>query len=81
MFGLFKTKDYQHPGLGVLSRERGCWRGRCALAGGTALPLIIGGSRQEPDHAAFVHAAKLSEDLRQAESRLKQALFDHHQPC
>lgn len=80
MFGLFKTKDFQHPELGVFSWERGCWRGQCLLAGGAPVPLIIGGSRQGPDQAAFAHVARLGEDLGQVESRLKQALFDHHQP-
>lgn len=80
MFGLFKTKDYQHPELGVFNWERGCWRGHFAPAGGAAVPLIIGGSRQGPDHAAFVHAIRLGEDIRQIESQLKQALFDHHLP-
>ncbi|MFY8116790.1 MAG: DUF6985 domain-containing protein [Roseateles sp.] len=80
MFGLFETKDLQHPEFGVFSWERGCWRGRCALACGVPVPLIIAGSRKGPDHAAFAHAARLGEDLQQVESQLKQALFDHYQP-
>jgi hypothetical protein len=80
MFGLFKTKDFQHPEFGVFSWDRGCWRGQCSLADGAPVPLIISGSRKGPDHAAFAHAARLGDDLQQVESKLKQALFEHHLP-
>ncbi|WP_393940490.1 DUF6985 domain-containing protein [Piscinibacter sakaiensis] len=80
MFGLFKTEDFQHPTLGVFRWVRACWRGEMALPNGTVVPLIVGGTRKGPDHAALRYAENVGSDLRSVESQLMQELFEHYEP-
>lgn len=80
MFGLFKTEDFQHPTLGVFRWVRACWRGEMALPDGTVVPLIVGGTRKGPDHAAFRHAENFGRDLKSVEAQLMRELFEHYEP-
>ena len=80
MFGLFKTGDFQHPTLGVFRWVGSCWRGEISLAGGTAVPLIIAGTRKGPDHAALRHAENFGRDFKTIEARLMHELFAHYEP-
>jgi hypothetical protein len=80
MFGLFGAKDFQHPILGTFKRVRGLWRGEVSPLGGKLVPLIVGGTRKEPDHAALKHAENLDRDLQGIEPQLKQAFFEHYEP-
>lgn len=80
MFGLFETEDFKHPTLGVFRWVRGCWRGEMALPNGSVVPLIIGGTRKGPDHAALRHAENFGPDLKSVEAQLMHELFEHYEP-
>lgn len=80
MFSFFKIPDVNHPQLGVLKWQRGCWRGEIAFGEYARVPLVLGGSRKGPDEDAIAHALALPQAYGAIRSRLENALFEHCEP-
>jgi len=80
MFKLFNTPDFDHPTLGVLRWSRGCWRGQINLLGHDQLPLVLGGTRREPDVEALSQATGVPAALARVRANLASALFEHYEP-
>ncbi len=80
MFGLFKSPCYRDPQLGELVRKRGHWRGSLVLAGGESVPLLLAGSRTEPDEQAVAVARALPTQIASWRATIGEALFEHYGP-
>ena len=80
MFGLFKSLPFQDPQLGDLLRSRGRWRGTLTLDSGTRIPLVLSGSRSEPDAQAVALARQVTTQFPSWRSAIETALFEHYAP-
>jgi hypothetical protein len=80
MFGFLKSAPYADPQLGELRRARGAWRGQAKLDSAEPVPLVLSGSRKEPDSEALRIARTLARDMPTWRPPIAQALLDHYQP-
>jgi hypothetical protein len=79
MFGLFKSPSFEDATLGPLQYKRGCWHGTIKLAEQT-LPLLIAGSKAQPDAQALAVAQALPAQYAGYKPVIAQALFEHYEP-
>ena len=80
MFGLCKSPQFRHPQLGELARARGYWRGSLTLAGRASVPLVLSGTRWEPDAHAVAGAREVATPYGPWRPIIEQALFEHYGP-
>lgn len=80
MFGLFKSPRFTDPALGVLTRERGAWRGSVHVPGGGDVPVVLPGGREAPDAAALAAAARVPADYAAWKPLIAEALLEHARP-
>ena len=80
MFGLFESPLFRDPDLGEFKRSRGHWRGRLAVAREERVPLVLYGSRKEPDPQAVAMARDLSSAIKTWRPCIESALFEHYEP-
>lgn len=79
MFGLFQSASIQDAVLGELRHRRGYWRGTIHLAAQT-VPLLIAGSKAQPDAGALALARALPAQYAGCKPVIAQALFEHYEP-
>lgn len=79
MFGLFRSRPFSDPVLGVLERSRGRWRGRLVLAG-KPLPLALAGASDAPDADALAVAKLLPDVWSTNRESVARALIEHLEP-
>lgn len=80
MFGLFSSPSFSDPALGELKRSRGMWRGQISSLGQAAVPLIISGSRSEPDSVALDSTKALPDQYAAWQVTIEKELFEHFAP-
>ena len=76
---IFGASEFKDPALGMLRRKGGKWRGKIAIDG-NELPLVLDGSRNEPDVRALETARTLPTRLTAWQPSIERALFEHHEP-
>ncbi len=79
MLGFFKSPPFRDPQLGEFERARGHWRGKLAL-GGSEVPLVVVGSRSEPNAPALQLARTVAASFSAWRPAIAEALFEHYQP-
>lgn len=80
MFNFFKSPTFLDPVLGELVRSRGHWRGTLELTRESIMPLILAGSRAQPEPRAVAIARTLRDELAAWRPSIEVALFEHYQP-
>jgi hypothetical protein len=80
MFGLFKSPPFSDPQLGELTRSRGHWRGSLTLAGGESVPLVLSGTKTEPDAQAIAVAKEVPAQFASWRATIEKELFEHYEP-
>lgn len=80
MFGLFASKPFTDPHLGMLVRRGGLWRGTIALAADLAVPLALSGPRGAPEREALLAAQNVPRLLELRRKETEGALFEHYSP-
>ena len=80
MFGLFKSPSFRDPRLGEFARSRRHWRGSLALEGATSVPLVLSGTRTEPDAQAIATARILANAFASWRPAIASSLFEHYSP-
>jgi hypothetical protein len=79
MFGLFRSPPLRDPRLGELVRSRAHWRGQLALQPSSVIPLVISGTRSEPNAQALALARELPTQFALWRASIEQALFEHYE--
>jgi len=79
MFGLFKSATFADPQLGELRRAGGLWRGTILL-GEEKVPLVLSGSRTEPNPAALTIARSIPSRFPAWRPEIARSLFEHYSP-
>jgi hypothetical protein len=79
MFGLFKSPSFHDATLGALQRKGAYWRGTISVAEQT-VPLLIAGSKDQPDTEALALAQALPAQYAVFKPAIAQALFEHYEP-
>ena len=79
MFSLFKS-PFRDPLLGEFARSHGHWRGSFALDGMASVPLVLSGTRAEPDPKAIGTARTLANAFTSWRPAIESALFEHYGP-
>lgn len=80
VFGFFKSPRFRDPELGEFARSRGRWRGSLALGSGASVPLVVSGSRSQPDPRAVEAAREVPARLAAWRPAIEAALFAHYEP-
>jgi hypothetical protein len=80
MFGLFKSPPFRDPLLGEFTRSRGYWRGFLSLEVATNVPLVLSGTRTEPDAQAVATARTMASAFASWRPAIALALFEHCAP-
>ena len=80
MFSLFKSPAFRDPKLGEFARSRGHWRGSLAFEGIGSVPLVLSGTRTEPDAEALAKARTLASAFTSWRPAIESALFEHYGP-
>lgn len=80
MFGLFKSPPFRDPLLGQFTRSRGHWRGALSLEGAMNVPLVLSGTRTEPDAQAVAIAQTMESAFAYWRPAIASALFEHYGP-
>ncbi len=80
MFGLFKSPSFRDPLLGEFTRSRRQWRGSLALEGAASVPLVLSGTRTEPDSQAIATARTLANAFASWRPAIAFSLFEHYGP-
>jgi hypothetical protein len=80
MFGLFKSPTFDDSVLGKITRSRGYWRGTLVLEDAGSVPLVLSGTRVEPDAQAVATARTLAAAYASWRSVIERALFEHYLP-
>jgi hypothetical protein len=80
MFGLFKSPPFHDPALGEFLRARGAWRGSVSLPAQQTVPLVLAGSRTEPDTRALTIARSLAAGMVAWRPIVAEALLEHREP-
>lgn len=84
MLGFFKSKPFHDPQLGAFLRSRGRWRGSlelgAAAGAGASVPLVLSGSRAEPDPQVLSAAKTLTTQIASWRTVMEEALFEHYRP-
>jgi hypothetical protein len=80
MFSLFKSPSFRDPLLGEFARSRGHWRGSLALEGIASVPLVLSGTRTQPDAKAIATARTLANAFTSWRPTIESALFEHYGP-
>jgi hypothetical protein len=80
MFGFFKSPPFRDPHLGEFTRSRGHWRGSITLDGSASVPLVLSGTRTEPDSQAMEAARILTNAFVTWRPIIESALFEHYGP-
>jgi hypothetical protein len=80
MFSFFKSPPYSDNILGEFTRSRGHWRGAIALEGATSTPLVLSGTRTEPDPKALATAHALPNAFTAWRQSIESALYEHYRP-
>jgi hypothetical protein len=80
MFGLFSSPSFSDPDLGELKRSRGMWRGQISSLGGATVPLVVSGSRSEPDSVALDSTKAIPGQYAEWQATIEKELFEHFAP-
>jgi len=80
MFSFFKSASFRDPLLGEFRHSRGQWRGSLTLEGGAIVPLMLAGTRAEPDAQAIAVARTLANAFASWRPAIASALFEHYRP-
>jgi hypothetical protein len=80
MFGLFKSPQFRDPQLGELARSRGHWRGSLTLEGRARVPLVLSGTRSEPDAQAVAVARDMTTRYGSWRPTIEKVLFERYGP-
>lgn len=80
MFSLLKSPSFHDPELGELRRSRRRWRGSSAVPASGDVPLVLSGTRSEPDPQAVALARELPTQLARWRPTIERALFEHYSP-
>lgn len=80
MFNLFKSPAFRDPIQGEFARSRGHWRGSITLEGIGSVPLVLSGTRTEPDAEALAKVRTLASDFTAWRPAIESALFEHYGP-
>ena len=76
---IFGASEFNDAALGAFRRKRGKWRGNIAIDGDD-IPLVIDGTRNEPDARALEIARTLPARFAAWRPAIERALFEHHEP-
>ena len=80
MFGLFNTRDIEHPQIGTLKWRRGRWEGSLPLPELGTVRILIGGSKKGLLPEAEADTLRLAGVVLTWKAQIAQALFDHAEP-
>lgn len=76
---IFGATEFKDPTLGDFRRKGGTWRGSIAIDD-DEIPLVLDGSRNEPDPAALEMARTLPARFTAWRPSIERALFEHYEP-
>jgi hypothetical protein len=80
MFRFFKSPPFRDNILGEFTRSRGHWRGSIVLERATRAPLVLSGTRTEPDPKALAMAHALPSAFTAWRQAIESALYEHYAP-
>ena len=80
MFGLFKAPPFSDQQLGELAHSRGHWRGSITVGENSSVPLVLAGTRREPDQQALLIARDVATQFKLWHPIIESALFEHLSP-
>jgi hypothetical protein len=78
MFSFFKSPPFRDNILGEFTCSREHWRGAIALEGATSAPLVLSGTRTEPDPKALATAHALPHAFTAWRKAIESALYEHY---
>lgn len=80
MFGLFKSKSINEPGLGLLTKSGKTWNGVISFGRYKNVELRLSGDGKAPDQTSIELALQVATQFANLEKQIAEALFEHYLP-